>query len=253
MVLYRVAGFILLMLVAAGCRTGEPSVSAERPPDWYYELDIEKPVTSKGRSTIFRIRQGFRIYREGKALTLSPGGFGMGNDTPPPKPTELQPGGFWLRREPGRPWEISPDEPVSRRPTFRSVLDHGYGEVVSALGVDAVGPFGYPEITAERKVGDSWPVSMIVGTRHNKRRVAMVCTLQEGGDGRRIEFITADSSKQKGAWTIDAKGELVAYESEQMVISTPVGVPERTSISKVTVRKKWAAKPTPPPTARQAL
>ncbi len=253
MVLNRIAGFLLLTLMATGCRKGERSVSAERPPDWYYEIAIEKPVISKGRKTVFRLSQGIRIYREGKALTLSPNGFGMDNDTPPPKPSELQPGGFWLRRERGHPWEISPDEPVSRRPTFRNVLEHGYGEVVSALGVDAVGPVDYPEITAYRKVGDSWPVSIIVGTRHNKRRVAMVCTLREGVDGRRIEFITADSSRQKGAWTIDAKGELVAYESEQIVISTPVGVPEKTSISKVTVKKKLAAKPTPPPTARQAL
>lgn len=194
-----------------------------------------------------------RIYRQPSAIVLAPGGFGVDPTISPAKPTALHVGEFWMRRESGRAWEVFPDEPVRRRPTGKNIVEDSYGEVVSALGADAVGPFDYPELKRDVKVGDSWPMTVIVGTRYNKRRVAMICTLRDHPAGRRIEFRTADFSRQEGAWTIDDTGGLVAYESQQLVVVSVVGTAEKTGLSKVTVKKKIAPAPVPPPRAAVPL
>lgn len=249
-----VLGFILIWPAASGCRSSHGPARAVATPDWWYEITIEKPVIEQNaRQRVFKLSQGVRIYREPSAMVLAPGGLDVDPSTPPVRPASLQVGEFWMRRESGSAWEVSSDEPVRRRPSGKNLVEDSYGEVVSALGADAVGPFDIPEFKSDVQVGDSWPTSVIVGTRYNKRRIAMICTLRHHATDRRIEFRTADMSRQEGSWTIDAKGELVAYESEQNIVVSVVGTPERTGLVKVTVRKKTAPESTPPPTARQNL
>lgn len=227
---------------------------AEPTPDWWYEIAVEKPVIRQGNKPgVFRVSHGLNIYRDGHAVVLAPDGLGVDHTVPPIKPATRKLGQFWMRREPGKPWEIAPGEAISRRTDGKDVIEHGYSEMLSALGVDAVGPFDYPELKDDVKVGDSWPTTVIVGTYRNKRRIALICTFRESADGHRIDFRTADLSRQEGSWTIDAQGELVSYESKQLVVVSVVGAPEQTGLSEVTVKKKFAPKPTPPPTARQAL